>query len=94
MDQRPGMDYGEVKKRVERISSAPGHPQAKSNLINSLINQATVREGERAKMSLLKVAKESSTLCGRGNKQTGFGSGKKLGTGRWSYENGKWDRNE
>ena len=84
------MDYSDVKKRVKRIASAPGHPQAKQNLINSLINQATVREGERAQKSLLKLAQESSSLSGRGNKQTGFGDGKRLGAGRWRYQEGKW----
>jgi hypothetical protein len=84
------MDYSEVSKRVKRIASAPGHPQAKSNLINSLINQATVREGERAQNSLIKLAKESSSLSGRGTKQSGFGSGVRMGAGRWRYEDGKW----
>ena len=86
-DQRPGMDYGEASKRVKRIMSAPGHPQAKSNLINSIINQATVREGERAKILL---TQESLSFSGRGTKQTGYGPGKKLGAGRWRFENGKW----
>ena len=86
-DQRPGMDYGEASKRVRRIASAPGHPQAKSNLINSIINQAAVREGERAK-SLL--TQESLSFSGRGIKQNGFGNGRKLGAGRWRFENGKW----
>ena len=86
-DQRPGMDYGEASKRVKRIMSAPGHPQAKSNLINSIINQATVREGERAKSML---TKESLTFSGRGTKQCGYGPGYKLGAGRWRYQEGKW----
>lgn len=90
MDQRPGMDYGDVAKRVKRIASAPGHPQAKKNLIESLINQATVREGKRAHTELYKLAQASSSSLGRGIKQTGFGSGKKLGAGRWRFENGKW----
>jgi len=90
MDERPGMDYREASKRVKRIMSAPGHPQAKSNLINSIINQATVREGERANMSLHKLATESLTFPGRGNKQCGYGDGYRLGAGRWRYQEGKW----
>jgi hypothetical protein len=81
------MDYGEAKKRVRRIASAPGHPQAKKNLINSIINQATVREGERAK-SLL--TQESLSFTGSGCRQCGYGAGRRLGDGRWRYENGKW----
>jgi hypothetical protein len=86
-DQRPGLDYGDASKRIKRIVSNPGHPQAKANLINSIISQATVREGERAK-SLL--TQESLSFSGRGTKQVGYGLGKKLGTGRWRFENGKW----
>lgn len=92
MDERPGVDYSEAKKRVKRIALAPGNPQAKCNLINSIINQATVREGEKAKSSLLNLAHESSTLSGRGIKQTGVGPGKKLGPGRWVYVDGGWKR--
>lgn len=90
LDQRPGMDYGDVAKRVKRIASAPGHPQQKQNLIDSLINQATVREGKRAHIELNILAQASSSLSGRGTKQTGYGPGKKLGAGRWRYEDGKW----
>ena len=88
-DMRPGMDYSEVSKRVKRIASAPGHPQAKQNLINSLINQAKVREGEKAQVELTKIA-VSSSLSGRGAKQCGYGPGNKLGAGRWRYQEGKW----
>lgn len=87
MDERPGLDYGDAAKRIKRINAAPGHPQAKTNLINSIINQATVREGERAKTLL---TQESLSFSGCGTKQVGYGPGKKLGTGRWRYENGKW----
>ena len=86
MDERPGMDYSDVAKRIKRITKIPDYP-AKSNLINSLINQATIREGERAKLSL---QKESLSFSGRGSKQCGYGPGYKLGTGRWRRENGKW----
>ena len=89
-DQRPGMDYGEASKRIKRISSNPGHPQQKQNLVNSIINQATVREGKRAHIELSKLAQASSSLSGRGTKQTGYGPGYKLGAGRWRYEDGKW----
>jgi hypothetical protein len=87
MDERPGMDFSEAKKRVNRIKNNPGHPQAKQNLINSIINQAAVREGERAKTLL---TQESLSFSGRGTKQVGYGPGKKLGAGRWRFENGKW----
>lgn len=86
-DERPGMDYCDVSKRIKRIVSIPGDPQAKGNLIGSLINQATTREGEKAKISLIK---ESLSFSGSGCKQTGIGNGKRLGDGRWSYQDGKW----
>jgi hypothetical protein len=92
-DKRPGMDFSEAKKRVDRIAKAPGDPTAKRNLVNSIINQAALREGERAQ-NCLRTAYSSSFLSGRGTKQTGIGPGKKLGTGRWRYENGKWERVE
>lgn len=90
MDERPGVDFSDASKRIKRILSNPGHPQAKQNLVNSIINQATVREGKRAHISLTKMAQESSSLSGRGTKQTGYGPGRKLGAGRWRFENGKW----
>lgn len=31
-----------------------------------------------------------SVYSGTGNKQTGYGKGKKLGTGRWLWINGEW----
>jgi hypothetical protein len=54
------MDFGDVAKRVKRIASAPGHPQQKRNLIESLINQATVREGKRANIELSKIISGST----------------------------------
>jgi hypothetical protein len=83
------MDFGEARKRVSRIASAPGHPQAKFNLINSITNQVVRREGEKARDSLLQ---ESISLSGRGTRQTGYGPGYKLGAGRWRYEDGKWSK--
>jgi hypothetical protein len=71
------MDYGEAAKRVRRIAAAPGHPLAKRNLISSIINQATIREGKRANVSLQRVAQESSFLSGSGTRQSGYGPGKK-----------------
>ena len=69
----------------------PGDPQSKKNLISSIANQAAMREGERSKMSLYKLANESSSsLSGSGLMQKGFGPGKKLGAGKWKYANGKW----
>jgi len=88
-DERPGMDYGDVAKRVKRIAKLPDYP-AKKNLINSLINQAETREGKRAKLSLQKMATESSSFSGRGCIQCGIGNGRKFGDGIWRYEGGKW----
>ena len=98
---RAGMDFSEAKKRVMRISQGPGHPEAKKNLINSVINQAGIREGVGAKAELIKAVnarayshEESSTFSGAGCKQTGFGPGKKLGDGRWQYIDGRWRKDE
>ena len=85
------MDYGEASKRVKRIASAPGHPQAKANLINSIANQTAIREGERVRGVLLQ---ESVSFSGRGTKQTGYGPGKRMGAGRWLYKDGEWVRKE
>ena len=91
-DRRPGLDYNDAAKRVKRIATAPGNPQAKENLMGSIINQATVREGKRAQDSLIEMAQKSLSLSGCGCKQTGIGSGKTLGAGKWRYMQGKWER--
>jgi hypothetical protein len=84
------MDFGEARKRVTRIASAPGHPQAKSNLIGSIIRQAGMRDSKAPSILVKEVNGESWTMTGNGTRQTGFGPGKKLGAGRWRYEGGKW----
>ncbi len=44
-----GMSYNEARARVMRITSAKtGDPRVKSNLVNSILNQARIREGQGA----------------------------------------------
>lgn len=77
MRPRIGMSYNDVLCRCKRLAgSKSGHPQAKSNLINSLRNQCRLAEGEKALSELDKelcsTNKPSSRcLTGAGNKQLG-----------------------
>jgi len=89
-----GMHYQDCATRCKRIIRNPGHPEAKTALVNSLRNQCRLNEGERAQAELDKelshAHKSLSTFSGAGNKQTGFGPGKKLGDGRHRYIDGEW----
>ena len=93
-----GMRYGDVRTRVKRIMTAPGHPQAKANLVSSLVNQCRLAEGEKAiielgrDLSSATVKERSHALSGAGSKQTGWGKGKRLGDGKWRYADGQWQR--
>jgi hypothetical protein len=86
------MNYSDVARRIKRIKSATtGNAQAKNNLIASLKNQCRLAEGESALKELEReCASSNSIFSGAGNKQTGFGSGKRLGDGRWKYDKGTW----
>ena len=48
----PGMKYEDVRQRVKRLNTPGGNPELKSNLKESLINQARLREGEGAAREL------------------------------------------
>lgn len=88
-----GMPVGDVAKRINRIKSAPGHPQAKANIISSLRNQCRLAGGEASLTELdakTSVDKKASSFSGAGNKQCGIGEGHKLGDGHWRLENGTW----
>ena len=50
-----GMSYNDVRTRVKRITSArTGNAQAKSNLVNSLVNQVRLREGSGAAREIVR----------------------------------------
>lgn len=93
-----GMAYSDVSRRIKRIQSNPGHPEAKQNLINSLKNQCRIAEGNSAIIELERECANTKSagysLTGSGTKQVGIGEGKKLGEGRWKYEDGKWQKIE
>ena len=76
-----GMKYEDVRTRVNRISNyTTGDPQKKGRLVNSLINQASLHEGEGARTEL------ENEVCYDSNNH----SGNKLG---YSPRYGKsWDR--
>lgn len=52
MSSTNGMDYEDVRTRVKRISNTKGDDRKKSALVNSLLNQAAVRNGEGARREL------------------------------------------
>lgn len=92
-DLKLGMSYSDVARRIKRIQANPGHPEAKTNIINSLKNQCRLAEGNSALKELQRectLSKRSFFLTGAGNKQVGWGEGKRLGDGKWRYDNGTW----
>lgn len=96
MEPKVGLKYEDCAKRIKRIARNPGNPQAKSNLINSLVNQCRLYEGESSLKDLAHdcaFVERDSVFSGGGSKQTGYGPGLKLGNGRWiRKESGKWER--
>jgi hypothetical protein len=92
MMPRIGMYYDDVARRVKRIQKNPGHPEAKRNIIASLKNQCRLAEGEAAQTELERecALTQASFLTGGGNKQCGWGKGKKLGDGKWIWSKGTW----
>jgi hypothetical protein len=75
-----GMHFEDVRKRVKRISSGKESDGAK-RLVGSLINQARLAEGEGAVKEII----GELAFSGSSNRQSGIGSGKFLGGGRWRY---------
>lgn len=49
-----GMNYEDVRTRVKRIAQNPGDVRQKGNLINSLLNQAKLKDGDGARRELEK----------------------------------------
>ena len=91
MGVKVGLSYSDVARRIKRIQSNPGHPQAKANLINSLKNQCRIAEGESVLTELNReCSSEGSFFTGSGTKQCGIGEGKRLGDGCWRFQDGKW----
>jgi len=86
-----GMTYEQSKSKLKKLGSDP-------NLRSSILNQCRLAEGEKAQKELetefSHKAKRSRSFSGAGNKQTGWGNGKRLGVGRWRYENGNWRKIE
>ena len=86
-DRKVGMAFDDVRVRVLG-------PLGKDKRIReSLLNQTRLCEGEEAKTELEReISHKSSFFSGAGNKQTGWGKGKKLGDGKWRWTNGSWVR--
>jgi hypothetical protein len=81
---RIGMNYEDVRKRVNRISKTKvANPEAGLRLMGSLINQARLANGEDAAHELT----TELTFSGSSNRQVGIGEGKYLGGGRWRWTN-------
>ena len=53
-----GMSYSEARERVMRITkeSKHGNVQMKQNLVGSILNQARIREGDRAVREIVREA--------------------------------------
>ena len=93
------MHYEDVRTRVKRISVAKeGDSEAKRRIVHSLLNQARLAEGEGAKkelereLSTLSQKSHNLPLTGAGNKQIGWGKGRRFGTGKWRYTKRGWEK--
>jgi len=69
-----GMRYEDVRRRVKRIITAPtGNKEAKSRLVDSLLNQVRLGEDETAQNEIAgeiaNMHKRSSSFSGAGNRQ-------------------------
>jgi hypothetical protein len=53
-NDRVGMGYEDVRKRVMRITKGDSNPQARANLTKSLLNQARLRDGDGAVRELVR----------------------------------------
>ena len=65
--------------------------------MNSILHQARLHSGDKAEKELVEELNYDSTrrnsFSGSGNRSCGFGSGKKLGAGKWRRtENGEWEK--
>jgi hypothetical protein len=89
-----GLKYEYVRDRLKKYDSI--NRFGNMRMKNSLIRQAKLCEGEGAANELEKEFSGSTvwgySLSGSGNKQVGWGEGKKLGDGKWIYKNGSWSR--
>ena len=90
-----GMRYEDVRKRVKRISRLKAkNPGLQFNQINSLLNQCSLKEGQKAENELREELTYERThrtfYSGSSNRSCGMGNGKKLGVGRWRHTNNGW----
>lgn len=68
-----GMHFEDVRKRVKRIASTKGNKVLQERLVNSLLNQSRLNDGEGAVSELVSEVNHNSTfMSGAGNKQTGI----------------------
>lgn len=85
-----GMFYEDVRKRVKGSLGRDGHMR------ESLLNQARLHEGEKAKAEIERelsmINKSSQSFSGAGSSQVGIGNGNKQGDGRYKYKDGRWER--
>ena len=88
-----GMSYEQVKHRLKKYDSI--NRFGRKEIKDSLRNQLRLAEGESALTELDKELSSNShkrvlSLTGAGQKQLGWGPGKKLGDGHWRLIDGKW----
>jgi len=90
-----GMYYDDCARRIKRLQKSNMDAKAKRNMVLSLKNQCRLNHGESGLQELEnECAFEyvGSPFSGRGNRQIGFGEGKRLGEGNWIYKDGKWEK--
>ena len=89
-----GLKFEYVRSRLKRYDSINKFGDTK--IKDSMINQVRIHEGDSAASELEKEFNSNPTCWGHsmpgyGNKQIGWGKGKKLGDGKWIRKDGKWE---
>lgn len=79
---KKGLDYEYVRERMRREHAAKYKPAVRK----SMFNQVKIAEGETAARELEAEFNDKSSLTGAGNKQCGFGEGKRGSSGHYVWE--------
>ncbi len=87
-----GMYYESVRKKVKRIQHNAPESDYKKGLQSSLLNQAERHQAGAGAELNRELTFRGQSFSGTGNRQVGYGPGKKFGEGKWHYANGKWEK--
>jgi hypothetical protein len=86
---KQGMYYDDVKKRVKRITKTAPSSESKDRLVNSLLNQTKIHDGEGAVAELKREMIDTnygSGYSGKYLRSHGIGEFKKGSGGHYIYD--------